>query len=251
MESIVAKRESESLDFAERWLRDGLQALNPALSAVQLTVDMTNALQQLQVLRREGIAASPTHVLVRAAACSLAANPDVHQLTAGNSRHYPSRVDIGLSVTGEAFVNPVLIVEGADKKSVAEIASEVSSRVSEVHKADRKMLQALRRWGWILPFGIMRRAFLRMLFTNPTFRRKGAGTFQVSTTPGDWGLTSSFSTAGVLIGGQVRSRVLVVDDQPAVRPSMLITLSCDHAVWDGRAAVRFMAGVKTEMERFS
>ncbi len=247
----MAKRERESLDFAERWLRDGLQTLNPALSAVQLTVDMTNALQRLETLRREGIPASPTHVLVRAAARSLAANPDVHQLTAGNSRHYPSRVDIGLSVTGEAFVNPVLIVEGADQKSVAEIASEVSARVPEVQKADQRMLQMLRRWGWMLPFGIMRRAFLRMLFTNPTFRRKGAGTFQVSTTPGDWGMTSSFSTAGVLIGGQVRSRVLVVDDQPVVRPSMLITLSCDHAVWDGRAAVRFMAGVKTEMERCS
>lgn len=245
----MAKRESESLDFAERWLRDGLQTLNPALSAVQLTVDMTNALQQLEALRREGVPASPTHVLVRAAARSLAANPDVHKLTAGNSRHYPSRVDIGLSVAGEAFVNPVLIVEGADQKSIAEIASEVSNRVPDLQKADRKMLQMLRRWGWVLPLGVMRRAFLRMLFRNPAFRRKGAGTFQVSTTPGDWGLTSCFSTAGVLIGGQVRSRVLVVDDQPVVRPSMLITLSCDHAVWDGRAAVRFMAGVKTEMER--
>ena len=212
---------------------------------------MTNALQQLEALRRAGVPASPTHILVRAAARSLAVNPDLHQLIGSNSRTYPSRVDIGLSVTGETFVTPVLIVEGADQKTVAEIASEVNNRVPDVQQAHLRMLQTLRRWGWMLPFGIMRRALLRALFTSPKFRRKGAGTFQVSTTPGDWGLTSSFSTAGVLIGGLVRSRVLVVDDQPVVRPSMLITLSCDHAVWDGRAAVRFMAGVKTEMERSS
>lgn len=247
----MAKRGSESLDFAERWLHDGLRVLHPALSAVQLTVDMTNALQRLEALRRAGITASPTHVLVRAAARSLANNPDLHQVIAGNSRNYPARVDIGLSVTGETFVTPVLVVEGADQKSVAEIASDVNSRVPEVQEAYRQTLNTLRRWGWMLPFGVMRRALLRVLFRSPAFRRKGAGTFQVSTTPGDWGLTSSFSTAGVLIGGQVRSRVLVVDDQPVVRPSMVITLSCDHAVWDGRGAVRFMAGVKTEMERSS
>ncbi len=210
---------------------------------------MTHALQQLDDLRHSGVQASPTHVLVRAAARSLAANPDLHQVMGGYSRQYPGRVDIGLSVTGETFVTPILVVEGADQKSIAEIAAEVARRVPEVQEADRRLLQTLRRWGWVLPLGILRRALLRLLFASPNFRRKGAGTFQVSTTPGDWGVTSSFSAAGVLIGGQVRSRVMVVDDQPAVRPSMLVTLSCDHGVWDGRAAVRFLAGVKTEMER--
>jgi pyruvate/2-oxoglutarate dehydrogenase complex dihydrolipoamide acyltransferase (E2) component len=245
----VTKTRSESLDFAERWLRDGLQVLHPAFSAVQITVDMTHALQHLEALRQTGVEASPTHVLVRAAARSLAANPDLHQVVGGCSRQYPGSVDIGLSVTGETFVTPVLVVEGADQKSVADIAAEVTRRVPEVQKADRQMLRLLRRWGWLLPLGILRRAVLRLLFASPTFRRKGVGTFQVSTTPGDWGFTSCFSAAGVLIGGQVRSRVMVVDDQPAVRPSMLITLSCDHGVWDGRAAVRFMAGVKAEVER--
>lgn len=250
-EGAVAKSGSESLDFAERWLRDGLQAVRPALSAVQITVDMTHALQQLEALRQAGKSASATHILVRAAACSLASNPDLHQVIAGYSRHYPDRVDIALSVSGESFVTPVVVVEGADRKSVAEIAAEVTRRVPEVQKADRELLDRLRRWGWLLPLGILRRALLRLLLTSPRYRRKAAGTFQVSTTPGEWGLTSCFSAVGVLIGGQVRSRVMVVDDQPAVRPTMLLTLSCDHGVWDGRAAARFMAGVKAEMERRS
>ena len=245
----MTRRGSEPLDFAERWLRDGLEVLHPAFSALQITVDMTHALEQLEALRQTGVQASPTHLLVRAAAVSLAANPDLHQIVGGSSRQYPDRVDIGLSVSGESFVTPILVVEGADQKSVADIAAEVSRRAPEVQKADRRMLQTLRRWGWLLPLGVLRRTVLRLLFASPAFRRRGAGTFQVSTTPADWGIASSFSTAGVLIGGQVRSRVMVIDDEPAVRPSMLLTLSCDHSVWDGRAAARFMAGVKAEMER--
>lgn len=245
------KSGSASLDFAERWLYDGLQILHPAFSVLQITVDMTRALERLEELRQAGMAASPTHLLVRAAARSLAANPDLHQVIGGYSRQYPGQVDIGLSITGETFVAPVLVVEAADRKSVAEIAEEVTRRAPEVQKADREMLKRLRRWGWLVPTGVLRRALLRLLFASPTFRRKGAGTFQVSTTPADWGLTSCFSAAGVLMGGQVRSRVVVVDDQPAVRPVMLLTLSCDHGAWDGRAAARFMARVKAEMEQCS
>jgi len=131
---------------------------------------------------------------------------------------------------------------------VPEIAAEVARRVPEVQQADQRMLRSLRRWGWLVPFGFLRRALLRLLFTSPTFRRKGAGTFQVSTVPADWALTSSFATAGVLMGGQIWSRVVAIDGQPAVRPVMTITLSGDHAVWDGRAATRFLAAVKAELE---
>lgn len=239
---------NESLDYAERWLRDGLRVLRPALSVLQITVDMTNAMRRLEELRRAGVQATSTHLLVHAAARALAANPSVHQIIAGNTRHRPDRVDIGLSVTGDTFVAPVLVLEGADQKTVAEIAAESAQRAPEAREADRRMLRALRRWGWVVPFGFARRAILRLLFSSARFRRKGAGTFQVSTVPADWALTSTFSTAGVLMGGQVWSRVMVIDGQPAVRPSMIITLSGDHGVWDGRAAARFMAAVKSELE---
>jgi hypothetical protein len=89
---------------------------------------------------------------------------------------------------------------------------------------------------------------LRLLFTSARFRRKGAGTFQVSTVPLDWALSSAFSTTGVLIAGQTRSRVVVVDGKPAVRPIMTLTLSGDHGVWDGRATARFLTAVKSELE---
>ena len=210
---------------------------------------MTSANRRLDELRRQGVTATSTHLLVSATARALAANPNLHQLIAGTRRHRPSRVDIGLSVTGETFVAPVLVIENADQKSIAEIASEVATRTPAIRAADQQMLLALRRWGWLVPFGVLRRAVLRLLFSSARFRTKGAGTFQLSTVPVDWALTSTFATAGVLVAGQTWSRVVAVDGQPAVRPIMTLTLSGDHGVWDGRAAARFLAAVRSDLER--
>ena len=244
----MARPADESLDYADRWLRDGLQVLRPAFSVLQTTVDMTHATAWLEDLRRTGVAATSTHLLVHAAARALADHPALHQMIAGNRREYPLRVDIGLSVTGESFVAPVLIIERADEKTVPEIVDEIRRRAPEVRQADERMLRALRRWGWLVPAGVVRRAILRRLFASPAFRRKGVGTFQVSTVPVDWAFSSSFTTAGVLFAGQVSSRVVAIDGQPAARPIMTLTLSGDHAVWDGRAATRFLAAVKSELE---
>jgi pyruvate/2-oxoglutarate dehydrogenase complex dihydrolipoamide acyltransferase (E2) component len=244
----VAEPTGTTLDFAERWLLDGLRVLRPPFSALQITADMTQATRRLEELRCQGVQATSTHLLVHAAARALAANPTLHQLIAGTRRHRPSSVDIGLSVTGDTFVAPVLVVERADQKSVAEIAAEIARRAPEVREADRQMLRILKRWGWIVPFGFLRRGVLRFLFMSGAFRRKGAGTFQISTVAGDWALTSTFATSGVLIGGQIWSRVVAVDGQPAVRPVMTLTLSSDHGVWDGRAVARFLSAVKAELE---
>ena len=240
----------EKLDYAERWLLDGLRVLRPALSVHQITVDMTNAMRRLAELRKGGVQATPTHLLVHATARALATNPSLHQIIAGNRRHRPTQVDIGLSVSGETFVAPVLVLEAADQKSIAAIAEETARRAPEVRQNDQRMLRLLRRWGRLIPVGFLRRGLLRLLFSSPQFRRKGAGTFQISMVPADWALTSTFATAGVLVGGQICARVVAIDGQPAVRSVMILTLSGDHGVWDGRAAARFLSTVKTTLEAF-
>lgn len=245
----MANTSVERLDYAERWMRDGLRALRPAgVGAYQCTVDMSHALGRLDALRRKGVLATPTHLLIMAAARALAANPDLHQMIAGNRRHRPGRVDIGVSISGEIFVDPVLVIEGADRKNAGEIAAEITRRAPDVQEADRRLLRALRRWGWLVPVGFLRRAILRMLFTSGTFRRKGVGTFQVSTASTDWVFGTVFTTAGLLIAGEVRAQVIAKKGQPVVCPVMKLTLSCDHGVWDGRGASRFLAAVQTELE---
>ena len=247
---MPAKRPTggEPLDYAERWLLDSLRVIRPAFVAYQTSVDMTAALSQLELLRRQGVAATTTHQLVRAAARALAAKTAVHQMIAGSRRYRPDRVDIGLSITGETFVAPVLVIEGANEKSLAELAAETARRVPEVREADRLKLRALRKWGRLVPSGVLRRAIMRSLVGKVAFQRQAAGTFQVSTVPVESAATSVFVASGVLVGGLVSSRVVPVGGQPAVRPTMTITLSGDHGVWDGRAASRLLATVKAELE---
>jgi pyruvate dehydrogenase E2 component (dihydrolipoamide acetyltransferase) len=239
---------AESLDYAERWMSDSLRVLQPSVSVSRIAVDMTQALRRLDTFRRSGVHVTSTHLVVHAAARALAENPKLHQIVTGTRRHRPARVDIGLSVSGEAFVAPVLVIERADEKSVEEIAAEVARRTPETQQAHRRLLQSLRRFGWLVPFGPWRRALLGFRFASVAFRRKTAGTFQVTTVPVDWALTSTLVTSGVLTAGRISSHVVAVEGQPVVRPIMSITLSADHAAWDGRAAARFLAAVQSELE---
>lgn len=238
----------EPLDYAERWMRDSLDVLRAPFTAYEVTIDMTNAQQRMEAFRQAGTPVGATHLLIHAAAKALAANPGLHQLIAGTRRHRPDRVDIGLSVAGETFVAPVLLIEGADGKSVPEIAAEIARRAPEVREADRKMLAGLRKWGRLVPFAPLRRAILRRAFSTPAYRRKVAGTFQISTVPNERAFTSTFVAAGVLVAGGVWPRVIAVAGQAVVRPVMSVTLSGDHGVWDGRAAARLLSAVKTELE---
>ena len=47
--------------------------------------------------------------------------------------------------------------------------------------------------------------------------------------------------AAILAVGSIADRVVVVQGQPAVRPMMALTISCDHRVADGARAARFLA----------
>jgi hypothetical protein len=50
---------------------------------------------------------------------------------------------------------------------------------------------------------------------------------------------------GIGLGaGQVSERVTVRDGKICIRPMMTISCCCDHAVWDGLTATRFMTGMK-------
>ena len=49
--------------------------------------------------------------------------------------------------------------------------------------------------------------------------------------------------AGILAIGAITDRVAAVDGRPAIRPTMTITLSCDHRVVDGAHAAAFLEDV--------
>jgi pyruvate dehydrogenase E2 component (dihydrolipoamide acetyltransferase) len=48
------------------------------------------------------------------------------------------------------------------------------------------------------------------------------------------------SQAAILAVGRIADRIVAVEGQPAVRPMLILSLSCDHRVVDGARAAKFL-----------
>lgn len=238
-----------SLDYAERWLRNGLEVnQQPAFYAV-IDVDMSRAKALLEGARLKNIRITYAHIIVRAAAIALSRLPDLHVLVCGSTLHSPAQVDIALSIAGDSSVSPVLILEAADRKDLLTLSREIVERIPTARKEHEQLLALLRRWGWLMPFAFLRRAFLRTMSRSLNFRRKGSGTFQVSLWKDiEYALTPMFGSSGILTAGRVRDAVVAADGAPVVRPTMTMTCCADHRVWDGRAAERFLLTLRSILE---
>ena len=240
---------SRKLDWAERWIRDGLELSKPPAFFETLQVDMTEASTLIEQAREQGVRLTYAAILVRAAALALAANPDLHVVVCGVRMYSPSRVDVAVSIASEGSLAPVMVLESANTKMLPQLAAELAGRVEEVRAADAKLMSALRRWGWVLPFAVLRKAVLRSLHRSLAFQRKGAGTFQVSIVPGvDQFVTPVFGGSAVLTAGRVAERVVAVKGVPLVRPTVHLACSADHRVWNGSAAERFLRSLKGILE---
>jgi pyruvate/2-oxoglutarate dehydrogenase complex dihydrolipoamide acyltransferase (E2) component len=245
----MAPGRSRKLDYAERWFRDGLAVCRPPAFVQSVEADVSRAKELIDRARAQGLRLTYATLFVRAVAIVLKSHPDLHVMVSGNKVHHPGRVDIAVSVAADSVITPVLVIEGADQKTLPALADEIVRRVPEVQKADRELQAALRRWGWILPFGVLRRALLRFLSRFMAFRRKGAGTFQVSVLSGvDSFATPLFSTCGILTAGRVRDRVIVIGGKPLVRPTVHLTCSADHGMWNGKACEAFLLAVREVLE---
>ena len=239
----------QNLDYGTRWLRDGLEKSAHSGGFEAMDVDVTAAAQRLKQLKVSNREVTWMHVFVRAVSITLARNPDLHQLVAGNKKVQPDSVDICLSVAGDASVTPVVIIEDAANKDILAVAAEVMRRSPEAVKESEQMLAILRRWGWILPLSFLRRGLIGFLLRQTWYRRKVSGTFQITCVPQvDLAVPLVFNTSAALGIGRVRDRVVAVNGVPAVRPVVTLTCCIDHSVWNGMAAAKFLMGVREVLE---
>ncbi len=212
-------------------------------------VDMTHAKAALGLLKAAGIRATFTHLIVRAAAIALARNPESHQIVCGYRRLTPGSVDIGLSMAGETTYAPVVVLPSMDKKPLGELVEFSNEAIVAAREKEAKDLKSIRRIGCIVPFGFLRRFVLRLLQGTFWFRRRLAGTFQVSCLPGvDMVAPLLFYTGSLLGAGSVSDRVVAVDGAPAVRPTVWLTLCADHVAMDGRRGVKLLEAIKGVLE---
>ena len=239
----------ERLDYADRWLRAALEIVSPPGFFQSVEVDMSACRDTIETARERGEKLTYTHAFVRAAALALSDDEELHQLVVGNRRFIPGRVDIGLSVAGDSFVAPVLVMEDVSNKTLAQIATEVLEGAPRVRSEHEQFLASARRWGWLVPFAGLRRAILKRLVRRFSFIRSANGTFQISCLKdADLFVPLLFSTTAIMGTGQVRNRVLVVNGEATVRPTVLISCCADHGVWDGIRGARFLGKVKSALE---
>ncbi|MDW8280534.1 MAG: 2-oxo acid dehydrogenase subunit E2 [Myxococcales bacterium] len=210
---------------------------------------MTQALRAMATLRARGLHATPTHLLVRAAALALQRHPDTHRLVCGYRAICPGRVDIGLSVAGQTSYAPVLVIQDAGRKRLSDLVPEIIHGVAEARRKESEDLRGMRRTGWVIPWGVLRRLILRWLYRSFWFRRRLAGTFQVTCLNNvDQAFPLAFYTGSALAMGRVTDRVVALGGAPVVRPMAWLTLALDHKALDGRMASRLLNAVREILE---
>lgn len=239
----------EKLDYAERWLRDGLSAIDPPGGFLTLEIDMSQAKLLRARMKKARIAITYTQILVRAVASVLTKHPDLHTLVAGNRRLRPGTVDVCVSVAGETAVTPVVILKDAGSKSLEAISHEFRVQSAHARSEHEKLIARLRKWGWVLPGAFLRRSLIRTLLNRLWYRRMVSGTFQLTVIAGvDLVVPFLFNTVAAIGAGRVRDRIVAIDGQTEIRPILVLTCCANHRIWSGGDAARFLNAVKEELE---
>ena len=190
-----------------------------------ITVDMRRALDlraRLVELQGDGgVKLTISDLLTKVSAAALMRHRAVNALYKGDAVELYPTANIGIAVAvPNGLVVPV--IQGCERKSIAEIAA---ARAAIVERARAGKLQQSDLDG---------------------------GTFTISNL-GMYGIERFIAVlnppqAAILAVGSIEDRVVAVDGQPAVRPRMEITLTCDHRAVDGATGAEFLRDLKAFLE---
>ncbi|WP_434420111.1 2-oxo acid dehydrogenase subunit E2 [Nannocystis pusilla] len=235
-----------------------------------LELDATAALAHLEALHaRTGERATITHLVGRALAVVLAERPELH-VSVRRGRLYPREdVDIFFQVALTEAHAPVggcdltgLVIRGADRKSLADIAREFGERVARVRRGCDPQLGPTRRRLTALSPALLRplQAALDILqyrlgLPVPGFPRDPFGSAAV-TNLGMFGVRWAYAPLFppahwpiLLLVGAVKPRPWIVEDDGGdarveVRPVLPLHATLDHRVLDGVEAARLSARIE-------
>ncbi len=164
------------------------------------------------VLKRSGLEPTYTDLLLKIIAVALRDHPRLNASWAGDSIRQNTQINLGLAVgIEEGLVVPV--IHEADRLSIAELAA----RRQELVKRAREHR--------------LRSADLN----GGTFTLTNLGMYNVDT----FLAVLNPPQAAILAVGRIADRVVPEDGQPVVRPTLGLSLSCDHRAVDGMRAAQF------------
>jgi pyruvate dehydrogenase E2 component (dihydrolipoamide acetyltransferase) len=162
-----------------------------------------------------------TDLLVRLVAAALSRHPSVNAAWKDGAIAPAPDISIGLAVAIDAGL-VVPVIHRADTLSLAEIAARREDAVSRAQA------------GRLRPADIQGGGF-----TISNLGMFGVDAFSAIVNP---------PQAAILAVGRIADRVVAVNGQPAVRPTMVLTLSCDHRALDGARGAQFLGALADLIE---
>jgi pyruvate dehydrogenase E2 component (dihydrolipoamide acetyltransferase) len=189
-------------------------------------VDMARTLELRERLNQRlekgsGGKASINDFIIKAVAMALVRHPDVNASWGDTVIHHHGRVHVGVAVAIEdGLITPV--IRDADRKGVAQIAAEVRELAGRAR--EKKLMPDE--------------------YTGATFSVSNLGMFGIH----EFTAIINPPESGILAVGAVEDAVVAVEGQPAVRPRMRMTMSCDHRVVDGATGARFLQTLRDYLE---
>jgi pyruvate/2-oxoglutarate dehydrogenase complex dihydrolipoamide acyltransferase (E2) component len=239
----------ESIPRGERWFADGFRVIPPPGGFAQRTIDVTEIMRTLEIANATGARATMTHLMVRASALALARNPDLHQTVCGYRKMTHGTVDVGISMAGQTSYAPVVVLPSVETTRLRDLVGVVEERVADARMRETRDLATMRKWGWLSPFGFVRRFLIRAMQDMFWYRRKIVGTFQVTCIPTvDAAVPLNFYSGSVLAFARPRDAVVAVDGKPEVRQVVTLTLVVDHVSMDGLRAAKLLNAIVEILE---
>ena len=171
--------------------------------------------------KQTGARITYTDLLVKIVAAALVQHPRVNGSWKDGTIISNAEVNLGLAVAVEdGLVVPVL--HRADTLSLVEIAARREDLVSRAQA------------GKLRPADIQGGHF-----TLSNLGMYGVDAFNAIVNP---------PQAAILAVGRITERVVAVNGQPAVQPTLVLTLSCDHRALDGARAAQFLGALAELVE---
>jgi pyruvate dehydrogenase E2 component (dihydrolipoamide acetyltransferase) len=173
------------------------------------------------VSKQTGARITYTDLLVKLVAAALSRHPGVNASWKDGAIVRNADINIGLAVAIDAGL-VVPIIHRADTLSLADIAARREDMVSRGQA------------GKLRPADIQGGGF-----TISNLGMYGVDAFNAIVNP---------PQAAILAVGRIADRVVALKGQPAVQPTMMLTLSCDHRALDGARGAQFLGALADLIE---
>ncbi len=222
----------ERLRFGERWMPDAWELFHVPGGFSLSLVDMTQVKKAIRILRDAKIPATYPHLILRAVALAYLRGPEYVQIICNYQRITPGTFDVGLSMAGQTTYAPVVVIKAVHQKPLAVLIPAITDAIDAAAAKEAGDLKALYRWA--IPFRWFRRWVLSGLQRSWRWRTLIVGHFQVTClTNVDMVVPLVFYSSAILGVGAIRDRVVAINGEAVVRPTVWLSGVAEHASSDG------------------